>query len=215
MSLEQVPPTECERWLAERGVGIDPFFGGREWMRIDEEGVFFDLRQEAIARFGFALLNRATVEALRAHGPFLEVGAGTGYWAHELRRAGIDVIATDPEPFSCVNIKPSELYGTVERLSAMDAIAKYGSGRSLLTVWPSLGRDWIADGLEAFAAQGGTKIIYAGEPEGGCTACARFFEMLDRDWLLLEEVEEFERWEAIHDRCLIYARNGAAGYAPR
>ena len=36
--------------------------------------------------------------ALAARAPLLEIGAGTGYWAHRLRGMGVDILAYDLEP---------------------------------------------------------------------------------------------------------------------
>jgi hypothetical protein len=38
----------------------------------------------------------APVQVLAPYAPIVEVGAGSGYWAYELRQAGVEVVATDP-----------------------------------------------------------------------------------------------------------------------
>jgi hypothetical protein len=53
------------------------------------------LRQRVVGTYGFSVLTREVVNRLVPYGPFLEVGAGTGYWSYELRRAGCTSIATD------------------------------------------------------------------------------------------------------------------------
>src|SRR5260370_1008891 len=54
------------------------------------------VRDEYIAKFGFAVLDDRAIDALRPYGPFIEVGAGSGYWSYELRVAGLDSLPTDP-----------------------------------------------------------------------------------------------------------------------
>ena len=56
------------------------------------------IRQHYIAAFGFAVLDQATVQAVRPFAPLIEAGAGTGYWTWELQKAGINIVATDPNP---------------------------------------------------------------------------------------------------------------------
>lgn len=213
--------TDFEKWIAERGIRqhADPFrpdtisYG---WM--DESS--FRRRDEAIARFAFAILDSSTVAALLKHGPFLEVGAGTGYWAYELRKEGADIIATDPEPYSCNSHRPlgpssmgDIVWSPIERIDAETAIERYvnagpdmGAGlRTLLMVWPSLGSDWTANALEQFAARGGTRLVYVGEGDGGCTANDRFHAILDEQWTEIESID-IPVWFGIHDWLRIYER---------
>ena len=54
------------------------------------------LRELYLQQYGFAILDEATVQVLAPYAPIVEVGAGSGYWAYELRQAGVEVVATDP-----------------------------------------------------------------------------------------------------------------------
>ena len=225
--------TEFEKWIAERGIKrhADPFRPDTiSYGWIDESS--YRRRDEAITRFAFAILDSATVTALLKHGPFLEVGAGTGYWAYELRKAGADIIATDPEPYSCNSHRPlgpssanyydvgDTLWSPIERLDAKTAIERYVNAgstvngnvvnvgaamRTLLMVWPSLGSDWTANALEQFAARGGKRLVYVGEGDGGCTANDRFHAMLDSSWTEVESID-IPVWFGIHDWLRIYER---------
>src|ERR1700724_3111851 len=64
--------------------------GGLAGIRRNQE-----LRRRVLERFGYAVLTRHAVERLIPYGPFIEVGAGTGYWSYELQKAGCASIATD------------------------------------------------------------------------------------------------------------------------
>ena len=48
----------------------------------------------------FGIPSAAALEAIARHGPIIEVGAGTGYWAGLLQAMGVDIIAFDAEPTS-------------------------------------------------------------------------------------------------------------------
>lgn len=197
--------TEMQRWLKEQGVSLSdcPYMPGYEMFCFSS---LRDFRQEAIAKFSFAILTRPTIEALRPHGPFLEVGAGTGYWAYEMRKAGLDVVAVDPAPYSGVRTVPAAPWSEVLPLTAEEAIDRF-PGRTLLTVWPSLNGEWIADALLAFQAAGGRKLVYVGEGEGGCTACDRFFRLLEEGWVSVADLW-INQWCGIHDTGTVYVRTG-------
>ena len=164
-------------------------------------GGVVDYRAEAIRRFGFAILTDAAVQGLLAYSPLLEVGAGACYWAHELKIAGADIIATDPDPLSCVRFEPMKLWLEPERLTALEAIAKYPS-RTLMMVWPSLRDSWAYDALEAYR---GDRFIYCGEGWGGCTADDAFHELLDRGWVE-ERNFDIPSWFGVNDYCSAYRR---------
>ncbi|GGM06463.1 methyltransferase domain-containing protein [Dactylosporangium sucinum] len=55
-------------------------------------------RRELAARLAWAIPTEAALALIGDHGPILETGAGTGYWAALLRARGVDVVATDAAP---------------------------------------------------------------------------------------------------------------------
>ena len=128
-------PTRAERWLQ----GYNPDVHADAWAR-----------DQHIEMFGFAVLNRATVEFIRPYGPLLEIGAGLGYWAYELRQAGIDVAATDP--YQKENWPENAVWTQAERLTAARAMARY-PGRNLLMCWPDQYDPWAAQALRAFRGE--------------------------------------------------------------
>lgn len=166
---------------------------GYEWR--DEQ-----CRERATREFGFAILTRRMVQALLPHGPFLEVGAGTGYWAYELASAGADVIATDSGEEARLR-GWTRSWHEVLAADAVRAVERISSTRTLLVVWPT----GFAGG--ALAAYRGRRLVYAGESRDGCTADDWFFDQLERDWE--EECEiPMPRWDGIHDYCAVYRRTG-------
>lgn len=132
----------------------------------------------------------------------LELGAGTGYWAHQLRKEGIKVVATDKTGSSSTlensAANMNEYHGwfphwsTVQPLSASFSLAgkakKGGSGHSvkdlaracsvLLLVYPPPNESMAADALRSFR---GDRFIYAGEFRGD-TGDKHFEAALHRDW---------------------------------
>jgi hypothetical protein len=49
-------------------------------------------------RYAYVLPSESTLAMLAGLGPLVEVGAGTGYWAHRLRSIGADIVAFDQAP---------------------------------------------------------------------------------------------------------------------
>lgn len=130
------------------------------------------LRDATVHRIGYALPCREAIEECLRHGPLVEVGAGAGLWASIIARHGGDVVATDRQPdgwksghgfvVGCVH--------PVETMDAVEAVRRHPD-RNVLVIWPTLGKSWAADVLEAM--EPGRVLIHVGEI-GGCTSDGRF-----------------------------------------
>jgi hypothetical protein len=157
--------------------------------------------EEFIPTYGFAILDSEIVDILAQLGPLLELGAGSGYWAWELRRAGIDIIATDLEPTEQNEFKFVKFWVPVEQIDAVSAVKKYPN-RSLLMVWPSYAKQWPVDALRAYE---GKRVIYVGEGEGGCTATDEFHHYLDQHFECVHSAALYQ-FTGLHDRLEVYER---------
>ena len=62
----------------------------QKWRQMDREWPCWSL--------AFAVPSEAALDLLAAHAPLVEMGAGTGYWAHLLERRGVEVAAFDARP---------------------------------------------------------------------------------------------------------------------
>lgn len=166
-------------------------------------------REYLVDKYSWAIPNRTAVELVRSVGmPILEVGAGKGYWSEVLRRAGIDVLATDIEPSSTLPMglgrKPG-YWSNVKGADSVTAVRKYGKGRVLMSVWPPYMSPMIANALKASMQQGGDTLIYVGEGDYGATGDDSFFELLHNHFVL-QSNESIPRYEGIHDSIHIYRR---------
>jgi len=166
-------------------------------------------RQDYVRQFAWAIPSRGVLTTIAQYSPIVEVGCGTGYWAHELRQLGADVVATDVH-------RPGSLhYGAgygfrrawlddIERMSATRAARRYRD-RALMFVWPTYDDTWPS---RALAHYHGETVIYVGEGDGGCTGDDAFHSALDRDWDLTVEIR-VPQWSGLHDRMHVYRRRGA------
>jgi hypothetical protein len=128
-------------------------------------------RKAFVRAWGFSIPCAEAVAALRELGPLVELGAGTGYWAVLLRRAGVDVVATDPHP------EGRNRYGfdggvhyPSEALDAVSAVRAYAD-RDLFCSWPSEAESWALGA--AWALRPGRRIALILNPQNTGTAGLR------------------------------------------
>jgi hypothetical protein len=64
----------------------------------DSEADVDDVLLMLAQRYTYVVPSDSALTMLAALGPLIEVGAGTGYWAHRLRSIGVDIVAVDHAP---------------------------------------------------------------------------------------------------------------------
>ena len=192
-------------------------------------------RRELAALFAWALPDEAALAVLARHGPLLECGAGTGYWAALLRARGADVLASDLAPPGApagqaaggardaaagasgrgsaapaanrYHAGTRRPWAGVEAASAVGAVrAARASGRTLFLCWPPFDDDGGSYG--ALRAYPGDTFIYAGGGPGGPTGTVRFHRELELNWHPAEQAA-LPNWPGLRDRLVVYRRNPA------
>ena len=184
LAIPGATPTRAEQWL----------MANRDPLHLDAV-----LQERHWAKFGFGILNRATVELVRQYSPLLEVGCGLGYWAFELREAGAEIAATDPCPGT--RWEGAETWTEVERLTAQQALERYPE-RNMLVVWPDRTGDWAAQAFREFR---GELVLYVGEEQGGCTGTREMFAEIERNYRTVLE-HPVPRWAGTEDRLTVLRR---------
>ena len=208
--------TEAEVWLAGRD--FRPFNDWRPWDGPRSEVLEqIQLRDEFIVRYGYAILTSEAIgqvkltlgEDLR----ILEVGAGSGYWSYEFRRAGVDCIASDPGAggyiagvsgeFASNGRVESAQFVDVQELTGLEALEKYGHDRALMMVWPE-SDSWPAEILRGYR---GRLVVLCGEPASGscCTGGEKLFELLAREWVETDQIC-IPNFFGINDYVGVYSR---------
>jgi hypothetical protein len=160
----------------------------------------YDLHTRLIygSTFGYGVPCKETVAAISAFPRVLELGAGNGYWSYWLRRAGCDVIATDPDGRSSAWIPD------IARLDAEGALRTF-QGRTLLIVWPHFTAGWPASVVRHLGP--GTVLCYVGEGPYGCCAPVQFFDELVRSSFRLIYHHRSPSWPPTVDYLGIYRRH--------
>lgn len=172
-----------------------------------------DHRWRLINKYGFAVPNEAAIRECVNRSPIIEIGAGLGYWAKLITEAGGDVVCFDD--FSWEWRDGAAQWFEV-RAGGPEKVEEHPD-RALFLCWPPLAGsclypeekvyDMAADALGRYR---GRAVIVVGEGEGGCTAGAAFFALLE-GWREVAEVA-IPRWFGINDWLRVYERavdNGA------
>ncbi len=165
-------------------------------------------RSAFIQLMGYSLVCRSWVRPLAdfiGSRRVLEVMCGTGALAKALRDQGVSVIATDNQSWKATFVRS---WTEVEKCDALKAVKKYGKDVDfVLMSWPYLDDMALKTLGKMRAVNPGCRLIYIGEPEGGCTGSDAFFDaaVLDGDDPWLEPVRAaYPRWDGFNDTVFLY-----------
>lgn len=121
------------------------------------------VRDEWIARFGFAIPCAELLDGLAKAGHVVEVGAGTGYMTRLMRNRGIDVVGTDYDwrgPSSHGFMTGQHDAEQVNGIDAKTAVRRYPDS-TVFCSWPTLHATWFHQMLKAMRI--GQHLIVVGE----------------------------------------------------
>ena len=159
----------------------------------------FTRRSEMVREYSWAIPNREAIEALLSFGEVVELGAGSGYWAHLVQEAGGSITPWDLYPGE-KNKYTSRTWTPVAEGSV--EVLENSPARTLMLSWPPYESHFAQKALRAFK---GLNLIYVGEGGGGCCANDEFFEQLEAEWLL-EKTIAIPRWPGIQDRFQVWKK---------
>lgn len=165
-----------------------------------------DARTEYICRYAFSIPTIDVIEAIAAHSPLVEIGAGGGYWARCLREAGADIIAYDRRPpgeespwdWRDGNQWFDDTWFHVQE--GDETMAGRYPERSLFLCWPPVFDPMAANALRLYREAGGKTLIFIGSR--GSTADDDFFRLLEQ--LKLIRSVRLLSWPGIEDWMWIY-----------
>ncbi len=150
-------------------------------------------RKRLIWAFSWAVPDAPAIQALVEAGPWIELGAGSGYWAWLLRQAGGDVVALDREPAQ----PPS----WSQVLLGDEATLPASNGRGLFMCWPPLDQPMARLALQNLAPG---RVAVVGEVRGR-TGDAALWDLLERHFELTRELA-IPTWPGFEDRLRLYRR---------
>jgi hypothetical protein len=135
--------------MLDNGCLPDPAF--------DAEDVLLMLAQ----RYAYVFPSDSTLAMLAGLGPLVEIGAGTGYWAHRLRSMSVDIVAFDQAPLDGERINryhPRTRPFTHVAQGDQTVLSGYAH-RSLFLCWPPLFSS-LGDCLTYYR---GDTVVYIGD----------------------------------------------------
>jgi len=166
----------------------------------------YHLRWKLIPKYSFAVPNQEALDEIKNLGvKIIEIGAGSGYWAHMLSQNGVDIICFDTYQTKYSHGEWEKKWFNIEN-GGPEKIREYPD-RALFLCWPDYCSPMASDCLKEYK---GEYVIYIGESDGGCTADGEFFKIIEREF---EEVKviPIPQWYGIHDYIYIYKRRNFSG----
>lgn len=161
----------------------------------------------------------AWIVAMTEGRPLVEIGAGRGYWAHQLSRLGVEVAAYDNRPpsddrantwFPPIAGQPRQWHpvGNLRDLASADwRTARAPEEDVLFLCWPpAWGHPMARNALVAHERRGGDRLIYVGETSPERCADPAFFEVLHSRWKLTAEDPTHVVWCTLHDVAQCWTR---------
>jgi hypothetical protein len=180
---------------------LNPYLDLYTLLKNEQPQLQLSIRKKLIWAYSWAIPDTETIQRMaQHHSPFIELGAGTGYWAWLLEQAGAKVIAMDQESNQPPHWHPV-------RPGDASEVSEY-QGHTLFLCWPPLG---TAMALEALQCYRGEKLIYVGEWEKR-TADFHFHQRLKLGWVL-EEKRRIPNWPGFSDQLYLFRRKSKAGQA--
>jgi hypothetical protein len=153
----------------------------------------FTERNDMVQRYAWAVTSPEAIDAIVQYSPIVEIGAGTGYWAWLLRRAGADIMCYDKN-------KRSKCFVDVQE-GGPEAVILHPE-KTLFLCWPPYIDPMAYSALHNYK---GATLIYVGEGYGGCTGSDAFHKLLETDWMIVKEVP-IPQWPGIHDQMYVFRR---------
>lgn len=165
-------------------------------------------RSAYIQLMGYSLVSKNWVRPLAAFigkRKVLEIMSGTGALAKALQDEGVDVTATDDYSWKATF---AGQWTKVEKRDALKAISKYGKATDfILMSWPYLDDTALKVLQRMRRVNPDCRLIYIGEPKGGCNADDAFFDAVvsDEDDSALNHVREvYPCWYGFCDTVHLY-----------
>ena len=136
----------------------------------DAGEVLLSKRFDFVGRYCFPIPHHGLLQDLLPHGPFVEIGAGSGYLARALHRSGAKVSAYDKYPpgeaasydFFADNAWYEDTWFSVVQADEKETAAH--ADETLLLSWPPPDDPMALNALEHYLKAGGRRVAYIGNP---------------------------------------------------
>lgn len=160
-----------------------------------------------VDRYSWTITDPESVEFVTRYAGthILDPMAGTGWWCKLLHDAGVDTLAYDhspPDRLDNYYHKSGIVHTTILHGDVAQVTREHGKNRTLLLSWPPYDN---SSGARALLSYGGNRVIYIGEDAGGCCGSDMMFDILLRDWEIVDQHAP-TRWYGLNDYITVYDR---------
>ena len=167
-----------------------------------------NVRDFFIGEFSYSVPNEKAIGSMAkfiGNDTCLEVGAGLGLWSYLLiKDYDIKMIVTDDNSTHYEKeTRKKNKYCDIIDINAENAVKQYRNANVLMMIWPPYDNNLAVGALKEFE---GNKLIYIGEPKGGCTGTDEFFELLKKEWTYIKPEYNINNWPDIKDQLFFYER---------
>ena len=166
------------------------------------------LRYKFVEDFGFVLLNESLINKISN---FLkdknvcEIGAGTGWLSHNLKKNGVDITPIDYKPGINSEFGFKTLHTQILNIEGVKYL-KENNPEVIILSWPDYDTNFASNILKNMKE--GQILIYIGERAGGCTGDDKFFNLLSKKTELNTITEFIQQdnlsWNGVHDNWYVY-----------
>lgn len=160
-----------------------------------------DNRSKYTGKYSWSVPTEEALHELGKISPLVEIGAGSGYWAHLLRERGYKILPIDKHPRESNHYNHKKTWVDVYE-GDESILHKMHSSTNLFLCWPPYNDSMATNCLKMFR---GRKVAYIGEGPYGCTGNEEFHDILEDKWDL-DVTVYIPQWEGIHDSLYIYNR---------
>ncbi len=160
------------------------------------------LRHRLTSEYAWAIPGVGALRILEKHGPLIEIGAGTGYWAALLAAKGVDIVCYDKRPpggSEPNTFRHVKTYHPVEEGGPEKILAH--PDRTLFLCWPPYD-DNMAHRCAKYYR--GKTLLYVGEASDGCNANDAFFRKMTKNFTC--ERHRIPQWPEIRDYLFVFTR---------
>lgn len=162
-------------------------------------------RSAFIRKYGFAVPDEQAITQMvvfSGERKILEIGAGSGIWARLLSDFGATVTAVDSVCDCWDKTLAHGKFFPITKMDGLDAIECCPDHDCLFMCWPPYDSPQSNEWLAKFQ---GSRFMYIGESEYGCTGSKEFFALLEAEWNRVSTYG-IPQWDGIHDYLALYER---------
>lgn len=169
-----------------------------------------EVRRKAVARYAWAIPSDDALEVVAKHGPIVEIGAGTGYWAALLASRGVDIVCYDGDPpvAGAINHWHEEegVYHPVEQ--GGPEMAALHPDRTLFLCWPPYAPEQNMSIVEPADPENWTKKTVEYEDRGQQRSYSSWYQKNEHEDIAYQALMAYE---AAGGKKVIYIGEGSGG----